>query len=332
MPGGILCESHSHCDPPHALKVVPDIEKAMTLLSSEATNDRMLGVEMLCDLHADDLIVAHAMKESDQLILDYALKELTPHPIEFIRHLLMQPSQHDAWSYMKFHVARGNFLYAEETIRESYGTRPGWLWISSAISPIGEAYLRSFAPLLRTFLSAPLETYLIGQDGTKAGGYTNAGCCAIASIVSLSQIDCDFDIREAERLLEEARRVHAFMHRKDLSIEDFGFLEWVLFHRGARTNLEMVVDLIRKGAAQVMAELATTLLKRREDNVIRRLIDEFPIHYFLGEAFSNWPLLNWLEANGYFHKGEHESGLGIYRRYWRARELDIDPPPWWKWQ
>src|SRR5262245_23912560 len=107
VPGRVLCERHCSDNPSRFKpRAKPTIESATVLLASASKAKRKKGMEMLCELHARELIISHALQETDASILGMASEELECHPPDLIRHLLTQPSSFDANLYMRCRIAR----------------------------------------------------------------------------------------------------------------------------------------------------------------------------------------------------------------------------------
>jgi hypothetical protein len=350
LPGKRVCERHASGNPKRFKpKPIPTIEAAQTLIASGSKAKRKKGMEMLCELHATEQILQHALAERDSGVLEIASEALDPNPPELVRHLLTQPSSWNASLYMRFHVARRNYLHAEETIRDVYSTRR--TLTLDVIEGIGRAYLRSLSTTLNRRLSVPLELYedalrakgekaVAGVDRTRYGEWSRDACSAIRSVVALTRLDAEFDVREAMRLLDEAERIqHELTRRQDYRVKERAirdilgtraYLEWILFDKGVRTTPESVHKLIKEGAIEVLPDLGTTLLKRGDDRFLTRIARELPLQYFIEAEFCFWPLMNWLEVAGVLPKGEYSKGH--LEQFWRARESGVQPPPWWKWR
>ncbi len=304
---------------------------------------------MLCELRATELILQRALTETDSSILEIASEALEPNPPELVNHLLTQPSVMDASLYMRFHIARRNYLFAEETIREVYSKRR--TLTLDVIEGIGGAYLRSLCTVLNRRLSVPLELYedalrskgrkaVAGVEGGLESGWARDGWNAILSTIALTRLDAEFDIREIMRLLDEAERVERELKsRQDFRVNERAdrkilgtraYLEWILFDKGVRVTPDPVHKLIKQGAIEVLPDLANTLLKRGDDRFLPRLAREFTTVYFIADEFCFWPLMNWLHRTGFLSKGEYAEGH--LEQFWRARERGVEPPPWWKWR
>jgi hypothetical protein len=350
MPGKRVCERHASGNPSRFKpKPTPTIEAAQILLAADSKAKRKQGMEMLCELHAAELILRHALVESDSTILEIAAEAIDANPHELVRHLLTQPSAMYASFYMRFHIARRNYLFAEETIREVYSKRR--TLTLDVIEGIGGAYLRSLAPALNRRLSVRLELYedalrskgpkaVAGLDSGHKAGWARDGWNVILSTISLTRLDAEFDIHETQQLLDEAERVQRELKsRQDFRVKERAdrsilgtraYLEWILFDKGVRVTPDQVHKLIKQGAIEVLPDLGTTLLKRGDDRFLTRLAREFPLVHFIEGEFCFWPLMNWLQCAGFLAKGEF--GKGTLEQFWSARERGIGPPPWWGWR
>jgi hypothetical protein len=355
LPGRKLCERHSSHNPSRFRpKPPPSLDSAALLLASDRKARRKTGMEMLCALKATDRILAHALTETDSLILGMASYALEYHPPELIHHLLTQPSAFDARLYLRFHLARNNSLYAEETIRAIFSKRR--TLTLEAIQSIGLAYLQSLSDLLHRYLSAPLELYeearrlkgdkaVAGVEGYDKSGWSRNGWSAIRAATALTRLDAEFDLVEVSRLLQEAERIESDLPRGDLWAKERvahsvrqtrACLEWILFDKGIRLNPEPVLRLAREpGMTRILPDLATTLLKHGEERLLKQIAREFAIRDLIADCFCYWPLMNWLECNGFLPKNYAVSDTGddgtLYP-FWRARAQGIAPPRWWRWR
>jgi hypothetical protein len=358
MPGRVLCERHGSDNPARFRpRAKPTIDGAAALLASTSKAKRKRGMEMLCELHARELILQHALQERDAAVLGVVAQELDHHPPELVRHLLTQPSAYDANLYMRFHIARGNHLYVEETIRAVYFERR--TLTLDAIEAIGRAYLRSLSDLLHKYLSGTLDLYedalrfqgpkaVAGVEGVAKNGWSRKGWAAVLSAISLARLDAEFDLREIERLLAAAERIQSELPRREFWADEVrgrihrtilgtqAHLEWILFEKGLRPTAEKVIGLVRRGTIEILPDLATTLLKRKEEDSLRELVREFSTTFFVAADFCFWPLMNWLESSGFLGRNEFgvsEQGReGTLTSFWRAREQRIEPPAWWQWR
>ena len=353
MPGRMLCERHCSDNPSRFKpKAQPTIEHATALLASDSKAKRRKGMEMLCELHADDLIVRHALKDTDALVLDRAWDALKHHPPELISHCLTQPSAWDASLAMRYGVALGNYLYAEGTIHDVCSKRRSLTL--DVIEGIGGAYLRSLADRLKRFIYVRLELYqdalnskgrsaVVGVEDGRA--WSRKGWEAIKATIALTRLDAEFDVREIDRLLRDAERIQLELPHAHLRVPErvsravLGtrtILEWALFDKGATSTPERVISLVREDVMEVLPDLATTLLKQGNEDLLCELVQEFPLVYFVADEFCFWPLMNWLEYNGFLEQnqfGLSEGGRkGSLYPFWCALIQGIDPPPWWQWR
>ena len=300
----------------------PALERAKALLSSDSKAKRKRGMEMLCELHANDLIVEYAMKERDSTILGIASEGLDYHAPELIHHFLTQPSSYFASLHMRFTVARGNFLYAEDTIRSVYAARRSLKL--DVIDGIGFAYLRSLSDVLEKYIGVPLNPY----ENTRGNG-ANGWSRAVHAIVALARMDAHSENAHAEDRLADAIREGSVLDTRSK-------LEWALYDKGGPPTIDDILSWVKRGAIGILPDLASTLLKRQDYDRLGLLVHEYPKVFFVSQEFCYWPLMNWLEANGILAHREFggKDGIkegGLYR-YWRAREKGLPPPPWWKWQ
>ena len=350
MPGRRLCERHCSSNPSRFKpKELPSADRAKVLLSSESKAKRKKGMEMLCELNVPELIVEYALREKDSDILSVVSEELEFHPPELIRHLLTQPSSYFATLHMRFTVARGNFLYAEDVVHSVYAARRSLTL--DVIEGIGLAYLRSLGDLLQKYIRVPLELYqdalrskgpkaVAGVEGIDANGWSRDGWAAVRAIVALARTDSHCDLGHVQERLEDTIRIgRGVLPKNRIARSILGTraqLEWALFDKGGPSTFDNVVGLVRQGAIEILPDLASTLLKQQRNDMLESLVREYPKVFFVAQEFVYWPLMNWLELNGILADEEYggKDGIkegGLYR-YWRARKKGISPPPWWKWQ
>jgi hypothetical protein len=341
MPGRKLCERHSSNNPArYRPEPIASIDAASKLLVSARKSDRKKGMTMLSELRADEHMLRHALQESDSGVLEIASKALMYHPPELVYHLLTQPSSLAARFYFRYHIARGNHLYAEEAIRSVYSRRSKLPLM--VIKSIGLSYLQTLSHSLLGYLNAPLELYdemqrkdpreVEGVEGTDVAGWSRAGWAAIFSATALTRLDADLDLDEVNRLLEETRQTQATLQGRDLWVRERtqhsllnceARLRWILFDKQLQPDCDAVVGLIRDGAIDVLPDLATTLLKRNDQDRMTKIAREFQLVYFVREEFCYWPLMNWLECNEYLPREK----FGACRRWDQRQPLSILASP-----
>jgi hypothetical protein len=278
-------------------------------------------MEMLCELRAHELIVEYALKERDSTILGVASEGLDYHPPDLVRHFLTQPSSMFASLHMRFTVARGNFLYADDAIRSVYATRRSHTL--DVIDGIGLAYIRSLSNVLEKYIRVPLNPYE-GATRTGANGWSRA----VHAVVALARMDAHSDTAHAEDRLADAIREGSVLDTRSK-------LEWALYDKGGPSTIDDILGFVKQGAIGILPDLASTLLKRQEYDRLGSLVHEYPKVFFVTQEFCYWPLMNWIEVKGILAQKEFGGRDGINEeglyRYWRARERGEAPPPWWKW-
>jgi hypothetical protein len=299
------------------MSATPGRERALDLLAMREWTRRREGMQMLIALGERDLILQHALAETDAAaIVDLAVAALHPEPVELIAHYASMLRGQDVNLIMEVHVPTRNYLYAEDAFIELYRPRRTRLK-PKVIDTIG---LAQFQRMGREFLPRYLAA---GKNGD-----ADLSEEAAAAATSLRRLDLPLDA------LALRARTDAFAASADPFdypvAQRLARLEWALFDAGEHDAFEYVLTLAANGT--VANDLGTTLLKRG------RLmeLDWFArIHAGCGsgtQAFCHWPLLDYLQ-----HQGLREPCVGAVGQRGRSaliedvRARGIAPPAWWRW-
>jgi hypothetical protein len=124
---------------------------AEALLESSRFSRRIQGFAALHQLGRHDLMLKHALEERDMRVLGFVGRCFSPKPKELVRYLstVVRGCYSDSW--LRFEMARGNYLYAEDVLYEVFA-RKKQLSVST-IEAIGFGYLRASGELLHKYLA-----------------------------------------------------------------------------------------------------------------------------------------------------------------------------------
>lgn len=323
-----------------------DLQRALALLSSPRWRRRVQGMEILAELNLKEAILDHALKEKILAVVEVAAEALFPEPPELLRHMLTMAKGPDANLVIGFHIPKGNYLYAENVITDIYRPRKSRL-ASDVVAAIGYSYLqRAGADFLPRYLSASLMThktaferlgpkavagveFFQGWDGSDSWSRTSA--LAIEAAVALRRLDVAVPLSDIHRMLKELPEAIDAKHQVRLMTE--ARLEWILFDAGETADAGHLIALVERGATQIVADLATTFLKRKQFDAVVDLAGRFNEAHFAVDGFCYWPLINFLENRGLMDVGPYgDHRAGPLYGYRRARTMNLAPPPWWEWQ
>jgi len=335
---------------------------AERLIDSERFSTRLRGFQTLQVLGRHDLMMQHALEERDVRVLGFVEKCFSPKPKELIRHLstVVRGCYSDLW--LRFDMARGNYLYAEDALRDVLA-RKKQLTIPT-IEAIGLGYLRSCGEFLHKYLKGRMINWKVAREqcGPRAvygvhpvgsndgsGYWCRESEAAIQAALALARLDLDFDVEQVKRMLTE---IPDAMPDAWMASGAIGQLKWVLFDKCVgREPYELLPFM--SSPRPIGQDLATSLLKGKRFEELRRLIIQGVTYdaegnhkatcnsgakvqvilehvgvTFTDAEFCYWPIVDWLENEKLFDSGEcarHMQG------YIEARKENHDPPPWWKW-
>lgn len=288
-----------------------------------------------------ELVIAKefALKESVPAVLDPLLEATFPEPTDLLLHALTMTRGPDASLASRYHLPRGNYLYAEEAIVEVYRRKGPRLPILT-IEGLGLAYMRGIGPVLERLL----RSSMVNLEDAKRSGEKSAGAGrfidqeerhawstnskrAVVAAVALSRMDIPVDSKRIQELLLETQQAMADCPEKRATIAE---LTWVLFNLDA-APLDDLLPLLEDGL-RVLPDVATTLLKRRRFGEVSTLVRDFGDVYFVEDGFCFWPLLDHLRHEKLANierYGRHRSRPA--HAYLRARRAGLAPPAWWSW-
>lgn len=325
-----------------------DIKKR---LASSRPSTRGRGMERLIATGNLDLLAEHALTEKDQGLIGLAVEALYPRPPpELLCHLFAVGRQPTPMRAVEYWLPKGNYLYAEAAIFDLYGPRTRTL-APGVIRAIGRGYLKSFAPRLTGLLGGSMVNAKTAFDekGVKAlrGGdyfgqktvkkkadgsltigweYQNLEKMwaaesqrVVEAAVAIRRLDGPIDLREIDRLIQEARTVGPD--------SDIDKLRWVRFDVAVDGFLDSVMTR-EKWQFLLAPDLALSLLKRGLLAEIEALAAKFGPFSLYESRFCYWPLLDHLEHRGILKVEDRWLGANDYLK---ARKNGVAPPPWWQW-
>jgi hypothetical protein len=334
---------------------------AEALIESERFSTRIRGFDVLHQIGRHDLMLKHALEERDVRVLGFVQKCFSPKPKELVRHLstVVRGFYSDSW--LRFEMARGNYLYAEDALYEVLA-RKKQLSVST-IEAIGFGYLRSAGELLDKYLNGRMinwkqarELYgpragygvhpLVSSDGSDY--WCRESESAIQAALALARMDLDVDLGQVERMLDE---IPEAMNDQRMAKGAIAQLKWVLFDKGVTRHLDDLLPYF-DSPRSIGADLATTLLKKKRVEELRWLIIQGVTYgadgnikwkqdadanvevilehigvTFTGAEFCYWPIVDWLENQKLMDSADRTDMKG----YLEARTANQAPPPWWRW-
>jgi hypothetical protein len=326
-----------------------DLASAQKRLASRRFDLRREAVRTLQRLNRHDLILEHAMGEEDMRVLDAVEKCFSPEPKELIQRMATVVRGMDNALWLRFRATTENYLYAEDTI---YGILAKKRLLKlDEIEATGLGYWRSCGQLLRKYLKGRMIDYPTARketgpravsgvyppDASTGDSYwSRESKAAILAAQTLARLDVEFDIDQVQRMLREVPQ--AMAHQQGAA-STIGTLKWVLFDQRANDDLDELIPYIKAGHGGIGPDLALTLVKRKRFDELRPILmrgvtyeeDGITMPLWIGSVFTQpafcyWPVMDWLEHEGLFHR--NRNGRDGYRK---GRAEKQDPPPWWKW-
>jgi hypothetical protein len=315
------------------------IDAAKKRLESSRWSTRQRGMEELIELGEIAVAMEFALKESVPAVLDSLLEATFPEPTDLLVHVLTMERGPNASLASRYHLPRGNYLYAEDAIVNSHWHKGARMPIPT-VEGLGLAYVRSISPVLERMLDARMVNLEEAKrSGAKSGGverfvdqeerhtWSGGSKRAVVAAIALSRMDVVVDSRFIKDLLVETRRAMEDCAERRVTIAE---LTWVLFNLGD-VSLDDLLSSIG-GPSRVLPDVATTLLKRGQCEEVARLVRDFGEVYFVEDEFCFWPLLDYMHYErlaDIVSYGRHPTQPGS--AYLRARRLGLAPPPWWEW-
>jgi hypothetical protein len=301
-------------------------------------------MEILAELGERQLLLEYALRETVPGVVEVAVEALFPEPAELLVHTLRLGRGINAHLRIRYHVTASNYLSAGNEIAALYATRQRRLH-PDVIEAAGLAYLKAMAPYFSRYLRAPLVNYaaalrdqgrkavegigiFVGSDGTDTWSRASQG--AIEAAIALRRMDEEVDRTEVQRMFDEVPAAMDPVYYRSLKTRVR--LRWVIFDAGLEADPRPLLQLAGDRALEVAPDLLTTLLKRQQYRECERIAREVADVYHYREGFCFWPLVNFLESRGLVDVASLSwHPTQPLAPYVRARQLNIDPPPWWRW-
>jgi len=313
------------------------VEHAEKCLASKRWSVRKRGMALLAELGEHDRILKYALREKVPAVIDIAADALYPEPVELLLHMVSVVKGPDANLCLRYHVPFGNYLYAADALAYAYHRRRMHLH-PDVIAAAGLAELATFTPFLEKYLSALLENIKsardrgvlrstdgvcvsVNSDGSDT--WTRAASCAIEAAVALRRIGIEFSPVNVNRMVFELPEAMHDCYQRRLT---HAKLLWVLFDLGDDSLRSSVLNAVDDGMRDVVADVLTTLLRRRQFRDAEQLARRADVIYAHRGEFHFWPLCDFLDSRQLL-----KSHFLHDDKYRRARNHRIGPPHWWSW-
>jgi hypothetical protein len=348
-------KTKERADPPNknanAMPSALDLEATRKRLASARYSTRQKGLQELLSAGLRDEFVRHLLHEKDVAVVSNAVGLIRPDvPPELLVHMFHVGRQPTPISAFAFYAPQHNCLYAEAAIHAHYAPQGRKLALDS-VTAIGQAYLRSFAPLLDKIIARDLEIAedAVARQGRRAlvGGYHAFERDIDRPVYTQLAREWSTDSQKVFAALVAARRIdHAVPAERIAALREqvralapegpgaflaaMTTLDWVEFDsldtHSLRSALAPGVERPRfMSLPSFIADVGTTLLKRGLADTLEALVDEGDPFRFYSTKFCHWPLTRHLEAMGRLRVEPQWLGAD---EYLRNRSLGIGGPPW----